>query len=39
MPILEGVDYMSQEPLELVLNNVWRPSLTLIGADEIPQLE
>jgi hypothetical protein len=36
MPILDGVDYMSKDPLELVLNNVWRPSLTLIGADELP---
>lgn len=35
MPILDGVEYMSKDPLELVLNNVWRPSLTLIGSDDL----
>lgn len=34
---VEGVKMMSEDPLELCLNNIWRPTLTLIGKGEIPE--
>ncbi len=34
---LENVKLMSDDPLELILNNVWRPTLTLIGKEDIPE--
>lgn len=39
MPILDGVDYLSDDPFELVMNNVWRPSLTMIGRGLVPDLD
>ncbi len=39
MPICPHVQYMSKDNLTLYLNNVWRPSLTVVGMDGIPQLK
>lgn len=38
MPILDGVDYLASDPFELVMNNVWRPSLTMIGRGIVPDI-
>jgi len=39
VPICPHVQYMSKDNLTLYLNNVWRPSLTVVGMDGIPQLK
>jgi len=36
MPFLPGVEPLSDSPYELLLNNTWRPSLTVTGADGLP---
>jgi len=36
MPFLPGVEPLSDSPYELLLNNTWRPSLTITGADGLP---
>jgi acetylornithine deacetylase/succinyl-diaminopimelate desuccinylase-like protein len=36
LPLVPGVALASDDELELVLNNTWRPSLSVIGADGLP---
>ena len=35
-PLVSGGRVLSQDELELVLNNTWRPTLSVIGADGFP---
>jgi acetylornithine deacetylase/succinyl-diaminopimelate desuccinylase-like protein len=35
-PLVAGMRAMSNDPLELLLNNTWRPTLSVTGADGIP---
>jgi acetylornithine deacetylase/succinyl-diaminopimelate desuccinylase-like protein len=35
-PLLPGIRAVSNDPLELILNNTWRPTLSVTGADGIP---
>ncbi len=39
MPFIVGVEPVSHAPLELLLNNTWRPSLTVTGAEGLPALK
>jgi acetylornithine deacetylase/succinyl-diaminopimelate desuccinylase-like protein len=39
MPFIKGVEPISHTPLELLLNNTWRPSLTVTGAEGLPALK
>ncbi|MDI6745545.1 MAG: M20 family metallopeptidase [Rhodocyclaceae bacterium] len=39
MPFIDGVEPISHTPLELLLNNTWRPSLTVTGAEGLPALK
>ncbi|HKN96879.1 MAG TPA: M20/M25/M40 family metallo-hydrolase [Pseudonocardiaceae bacterium] len=36
LPLVPGVSLASDDELELVLNNTWRPNLSVIGADGLP---
>jgi acetylornithine deacetylase/succinyl-diaminopimelate desuccinylase-like protein len=36
LPFAEGVEPLTNSPVELVLNNTWRPTLTITGADGLP---
>ncbi|MGE3920682.1 MAG: M20/M25/M40 family metallo-hydrolase, partial [Gammaproteobacteria bacterium] len=36
-PFLSGMQAMHHEPLELILNRTWRPTLSIIGAEGLPQ--
>ena len=36
LPLVPGVSLASDDELELVLNNAWRPSMSVIGADGLP---
>ncbi|MBS1200514.1 MAG: peptidase [Proteobacteria bacterium] len=38
LPFVEGAQPVTNSPYELVLNNTWRPSLTVTGADGLPTL-
>ena len=38
VPTLPGVKLISQDPLELILNNTWRPCLAVVGASGLPNL-
>ncbi len=38
-PLLPGVDPVSKDPKELILNRTWRPALSIIGADGLPPIE
>ena len=38
MPFVQGVQAISNDPLELLLNSTWRPSLTITGIDGLPPL-
>jgi acetylornithine deacetylase/succinyl-diaminopimelate desuccinylase-like protein len=35
-PVLDGMSLMSDDEVELLLNNAWRPTLSVIGADGFP---
>jgi acetylornithine deacetylase/succinyl-diaminopimelate desuccinylase-like protein len=35
-PLMPGMRPVSNDPLELVLNNTWRPTLSVTGADGLP---
>jgi acetylornithine deacetylase/succinyl-diaminopimelate desuccinylase-like protein len=36
-PLVEGGRVITEDALELVLNNAWRPTLSVIGADGFPK--
>ncbi|HEX5401122.1 MAG TPA: M20/M25/M40 family metallo-hydrolase [Pseudonocardiaceae bacterium] len=36
LPLVPGVELASEDELELVLNNTWRPSMSVIGAEGLP---
>ncbi len=38
-PLLAGVSVLADEPVELMLNNSWRPALAVIGQDGMPAVE
>ncbi|PXY31570.1 M20/M25/M40 family metallo-hydrolase [Prauserella muralis] len=38
LPVADGVRLVSDDPVELVLNNTWRPTLSVTGADGLPPL-
>jgi len=38
LPFVDGTEPVTNSPTELVLNNTWRPSLTITGADGLPAL-
>ncbi len=35
-PVIPGMRTVSNDPLELLLNNTWRPTLSVTGADGLP---
>ena len=37
-PLLEGVGVLAEDPVELLLNNSWRPALAVTGQDGIPSV-
>jgi acetylornithine deacetylase/succinyl-diaminopimelate desuccinylase-like protein len=37
-PLLEGVHVLAEDPVELLLNNSWRPALTVTGQDGMPSM-
>lgn len=39
LPFLDGVQPLSNSPVELLLNNTWRPSLAVTGADGLPSVQ
>jgi acetylornithine deacetylase/succinyl-diaminopimelate desuccinylase-like protein len=39
VPFIEGARPMSGDPVELLLNNTWRPTLTVTGAEGLPSLQ
>ncbi|HUG03250.1 MAG TPA: M20/M25/M40 family metallo-hydrolase [Steroidobacteraceae bacterium] len=39
LPFVEGARPLSDAPVELVLNNTWRPTLAITGAAGLPALE
>lgn len=39
LPVLEGVKLISDDPVELLLNNTWKPSLTVIGGNGYPEMK
>ncbi len=39
MPFVEGAHAITDSPYELVLNNTWRPTLTVTGADGLPAMQ
>ena len=36
LPFAEGVQPLSEDPTELLLNSTWKPTLTVTGADGLP---
>jgi len=38
LPFVDGAQPVSNSPFELLINNTWRPSLTVTGADGLPAL-
>jgi acetylornithine deacetylase/succinyl-diaminopimelate desuccinylase-like protein len=36
IPLLDGVSLVDQDEVELILNNTWRPTLSVIGAGGLP---
>lgn len=38
-PVLSGLRPVREDPAELILNNTWRPALSVVGADGFPALE
>ena len=39
VPFIKGARPMSGDPVELLLNNTWRPTLTVTGAEGLPPLQ
>lgn len=39
IPLLPGMQPMSADPVELLLNSTWRPTLSVTGVDGIPSLQ
>jgi acetylornithine deacetylase/succinyl-diaminopimelate desuccinylase-like protein len=39
LPFVDGVQPLSNSPAELILNNSWRPSLAITGADGLPAVK
>jgi acetylornithine deacetylase/succinyl-diaminopimelate desuccinylase-like protein len=37
IPFAPGMSAASPDPVELILNNTWRPTLSVIGADGLPE--
>jgi acetylornithine deacetylase/succinyl-diaminopimelate desuccinylase-like protein len=37
-PLLDDVHVLAEDPVELLLNNSWRPALTVIGQDGMPSV-
>jgi acetylornithine deacetylase/succinyl-diaminopimelate desuccinylase-like protein len=37
-PLLEGVRVLAEDPVELLLNNSWRPALAVTGQDGMPSV-
>jgi acetylornithine deacetylase/succinyl-diaminopimelate desuccinylase-like protein len=38
LPLLEGVQALAEDPVELLLNNSWRPALTVTGQEGMPSV-
>jgi acetylornithine deacetylase/succinyl-diaminopimelate desuccinylase-like protein len=38
-PLIEGVHVLADNPVELLLNNSWRPALAVTGQDGMPSVE
>jgi acetylornithine deacetylase/succinyl-diaminopimelate desuccinylase-like protein len=38
LPFAQGVQPLSNDPLELLINNTWRPTLAITGADGLPPI-
>jgi acetylornithine deacetylase/succinyl-diaminopimelate desuccinylase-like protein len=38
MPLAQGVQAVSNDPLDLILNSTWKPTLTVTGIDGLPAL-
>jgi acetylornithine deacetylase/succinyl-diaminopimelate desuccinylase-like protein len=38
-PLMPGMHAISNDPLELLLNNTWRPTLSITGADGLPAMQ
>ncbi|RBM23767.1 peptidase M20 [Prauserella sp. PE36] len=38
LPLADGVRYVTDDPVELVLNNTWRTTLSITGADGLPPI-
>jgi len=38
-PLVPGMQPMSNDPLELLLNNTWRPTLSVTGAEGLPPFQ
>ena len=38
LPFIDGVRPLSNDPLELLLNSTWKPTLTVTGAEGLPAL-
>ncbi len=38
-PLLDGVCVVADDPVELLLNNTWRPALSVTGQDGMPDME
>jgi acetylornithine deacetylase/succinyl-diaminopimelate desuccinylase-like protein len=39
LPLLDGVCVLADDPVELLLNNSWRPALAVTGQDGMPSVE
>jgi len=39
LPLVEGMVPVTRDPYELLLNNTWRPTLSVTGVDGMPSLE
>jgi acetylornithine deacetylase/succinyl-diaminopimelate desuccinylase-like protein len=37
IPFVRGMSAVAADPAELILNNTWRPALSVIGADGLPE--
>lgn len=38
-PLVDGARAVSDQPIELVLNRSWRPTLSIVGADGLPSMQ
>ena len=37
-PFLDGVEALSSDPVTLILNRTWRPTVTIVGQDGVPSV-